>query len=69
MPEDNRADLRWHKSSRSGGDNCVLVAVTNGRVYVRDSKDLDGPILSFAGSAWDGFLDDVRAGGFDRPAE
>ncbi|MFD0782689.1 DUF397 domain-containing protein [Micromonospora azadirachtae] len=45
----------WRKSTRSGGNggNCVEVA-TNlpGVVAVRDSKDPDGPALTFGPDAW-----------------
>ncbi|WP_309238977.1 DUF397 domain-containing protein [Streptomyces lunaelactis] len=34
-------------------------------VYVRDSKDLDGPRLNFTGPAWVGFITDVQEGQFD----
>ncbi len=59
MSEENLAELRWRKSTRSGGDNCVLVAFTRERVYMRDSKDPGGPILSFEVFAWKAFLEDV----------
>ncbi|MCF3962843.1 DUF397 domain-containing protein [Streptomyces fuscigenes] len=49
---------QWIKSSHSSNDGpqCVEVARTTGAVLVRDSKDADGPRLTFAASAWSGFL-------------
>jgi hypothetical protein len=48
----------WRKSSRSGngGSTCVEVA-TNlpGVVGVRDSKDRQGPVLTFPPAAWSAF--------------
>jgi hypothetical protein len=49
----NTPDLsaaRWRKSSRSGdtGGDCVEVAGLPGAVAVRDSKNPDGPALTFA---------------------
>ncbi|MCI4064784.1 DUF397 domain-containing protein [Micromonospora sp. R77] len=48
----------WRKSTRSdnGGSTCVEVA-TNlpGVVGVRDSKDRQGPALTFAPAAWSAF--------------
>jgi hypothetical protein len=58
----------WRKSSRSngnGGNNCVEVATTPDTVAVRDSKDPDGPRLSFTPSEWAAFLAGVKAGEFD----
>ncbi|MBX7265040.1 DUF397 domain-containing protein [Micromonospora sp. Llam7] len=49
----------WRKSTRSGsgGGNCVEVADNlPGIVGVRDSKDLTGPALTFAPSAWRAFV-------------
>ncbi|MFI7078763.1 DUF397 domain-containing protein [Micromonospora sp. NPDC049903] len=56
----------WRTSTRSvGNGNCVEVAVVDGRVAVRDSKDRPGPVLTFPSSAWHTFVtgvDEVRAG-------
>jgi uncharacterized protein DUF397 len=54
----------WRKSSYSGnnGGNCVEVATASYAVAVRDSKDPDGPRLSFTAEAWDAFVRDVKDG-------
>ncbi|WTD59045.1 DUF397 domain-containing protein [Streptosporangium sp. NBC_01639] len=62
----------WNKSSLSGnGSNCVEVALTDtpnpgtdpDRLFlVRDSKDPDGPVLSFTPAEWDAFLTTVKDG-------
>ena len=46
--------VSWCKSSYSDteGANCVEVAVCPGVVYVRDSKDEEGPRLAFGPGAW-----------------
>jgi len=60
-------DLNWHKSTRSGAaGHCVEVAETPATVYVRDTKDVLGPVLRFQTMTWSGFLDGVRNGEFDR---
>jgi hypothetical protein len=60
--------LRWFKSTRSASNGaCVEVAGTATGVAVRDSKDPQGPMLRFSPEAWQGFIDGVRSGNFDRP--
>lgn len=48
----------WHKSSysSSGDGDCVEVAACPGVVHVRDSKDKQGPQLTFSPAAWTDFL-------------
>jgi hypothetical protein len=36
-------------------------------VALRDSKDPDGPILTFTPDEWDAFLRGAKAGRFDLP--
>lgn len=48
---------KWRKSSYSGGNgnsSCVEVAF-QGRVGVRDSKNVSGPVLEFPAPAWQAF--------------
>lgn len=64
--EDKR-ELSWRKSSYSsnGGGNCVEVASNlPGIVAVRDSKDRNGPHLTFVPEVWSAFVDDVKNGSF-----
>ncbi|KAB1946163.1 DUF397 domain-containing protein [Micromonospora sp. ALFpr18c] len=59
----------WRTSTRStdSGGNCVEVADNMpGVVLVRDSKDRSGPILTFAPSAWRGFVADAAQPGSRR---
>jgi hypothetical protein len=61
----NEADaelLHWTKSSASGSDNCVEVAVLSESVLVRDSKYPVGHVLSFTRAEWDAFVVGVRSG-------
>jgi hypothetical protein len=58
---------RFRKSSFSGGTGCVEVRLlADGRVAVRDSKDVGLAPNDFSPTAWTAFLAAVRAGEFDR---
>ncbi|MBT3154813.1 DUF397 domain-containing protein [Streptomyces sp. CHD11] len=53
------SELAWFKSSYSSGNNgesCVELAVTPGTIHVRDSKNTEGPRLTFAPGAWAAFV-------------
>jgi hypothetical protein len=59
-------EVRFAKSSYSGSGGCVEVGRTShGEVWVRDSKDREGPILAFTAEEWRAFLAGVRGGEFD----
>lgn len=52
---------RWRKSSRSGSQsNCVEVAATLDRL--RDSKQVDGPVLIVGSTAFAAFVAAARQG-------
>ncbi|WP_329520176.1 DUF397 domain-containing protein [Spirillospora sp. NBC_01491] len=63
MKDVERVDVVWRKSSRTGsqGNDCVEVARPHHMVAVRDSKDPDGPVLSFGPRAWREFVSGVKA--------
>ena len=48
----------WAKSSYSSdeGGECVEVAATPGTILIRDSKNPDGPRLTFTPTTWADFL-------------
>jgi Domain of unknown function (DUF397) len=53
----------WTKSTYSGANGgCVEFAVLPAAIGVRDSKDVDGPVLSFVRAEWQGFVDATRSG-------
>jgi hypothetical protein len=56
-------EVRWHKSSYSGGNggDCVEIGERASRVLVRDTKDRRGPVLTFSPEAWQRFSDQVKA--------
>jgi len=60
---------RWFKSSYSNnGGTCVEVATnltsSRGVVPVRDSKDPNGPALTFPATTWTAFVAGVKSGEF-----
>ncbi|MEU8612784.1 DUF397 domain-containing protein [Actinoplanes sp. NPDC048791] len=59
--------LTWRKSTRSAAaGHCVEIASAAAAVFVRDSKDIAGPVLEFGPRDWADFLGGVREGRFDR---
>lgn len=56
--------LEWRKSPLSGdGDNCVEIAdLPEGGRALRDSKDREGPMLTFTEGEWDAFVTGLRGG-------
>ncbi|MET7971246.1 DUF397 domain-containing protein [Micromonospora soli] len=56
----------WRTSTRSGSSgNCVEVAAPAKLVMVRDSKQRQGPTLSFSHNDWTTFIQSIKAGSFD----
>lgn len=60
-------EVQFFKSTYSGphDDNCVEVASHCGEVWVRDSKDPDGPVLRFTDAEWVAFIAGAKGGEFD----
>ena len=56
--------LNWRKSSYSGngGADCVEAGSAARDVYVRDSKDQDGPRVTVPAAGWRAFVDRIRRG-------
>ncbi|MEU3191303.1 DUF397 domain-containing protein [Streptomyces sp. NPDC006992] len=65
MPIQQGTTHAWTKSSYSTGNGaCVEVKSPSVRtVAVRDSKEPQGPALSFLPEAWDAFVARVGSGG------
>ena len=56
----DRGELTWRKSSKSSGGACVEVATGDELVYIRDSKDPAGPVLTFDREAFRDFIAFVK---------
>jgi len=52
----------WRRSSYSNtqGNQCVEVAVIGDRIALRDSKDPNGPVLTFSKAEWRQFVRRMR---------
>jgi hypothetical protein len=61
----------WFKSSFSyANGNCLEAQyLTDGGVQVRNSRDREGPVLTFTGEEWRAFIAGARNGEFDLPPE
>jgi Domain of unknown function (DUF397) len=60
------SDAVWRKSTYSGANGCVEVAVVDGQVAVRDSKQQGaGPVLVFTAHEWEAFVGGVCSGEFE----
>lgn len=63
----NLTGAAWRRSSRSNAEgNCVEVADNLGTlVAVRDSRDVNGPVLVFAPATWTRFVRSVKVDSAD----
>jgi hypothetical protein len=55
----------WRKSSFSQPGDCVEWICAEALVYVRASKDRDGPTLKFTHDEWEAFIAGVKSGEAD----
>jgi hypothetical protein len=52
----------WHKSPSSDDQGCVELAYADGLIGVRDSKNPNGPVLTFNRHEWDAFTTGIIDG-------
>jgi uncharacterized protein DUF397 len=65
----DHSDATWRKSSISGVNGCVEVAFREGHVFVRDSKDRQGLVLTFDSDEWRAFTVAVHNDEFELPED
>jgi len=52
----------WRRSRRCEAGACVEVSGDQDKVLIRDSKDPDGPVLTFTAGFWEWLLERLAAG-------
>src|SRR5229473_1291278 len=52
--------IRWRKSTASNSGGCLEVAVADGSLLVRDSKNRNGVVLRLSPAVWSSFLERAR---------
>jgi hypothetical protein len=61
LPDQMASDYPWRKARRSANDGaCVEVALVNGQIAVRDSKDRGGGWLRYPVRAWRDFTSNLE---------
>ena len=64
MVDDQQPGPKWRRSTRCANNSCVEVAMAEGSVLVRDSKDPEGRVLTFTPAEWEAFATGIVAGDF-----
>lgn len=57
--------LSWRVAQRCNGGECVRIAPSGDAVVIGDSKNPDGPYLTYSRTEWKTFVDGIRQGDFD----
>ncbi len=57
--------LNWRIALACNGGGCVAVAKEGQQVHIGDTKDPDGPILTYSAREWRDFLAGAKNGDFD----
>ena len=54
--------MNWRKSSysSSNGGECIEIADDDSLIFVRDTRDRQGPMLRFTADAWAKFAENVK---------
>lgn len=59
------SNLSWRVARNCNGGNCIRVAPRADMIVIGDSKNPDGPMLSYSRSEWVAFVEGIRQGDFD----
>ncbi len=64
-PDTPITESQWRISTRCNGGNCVQVAILNGMVAIRDSKNPAQGMQFYSREEWRRFVASVKAGSYD----
>ena len=57
--------LAWRVAKNCDAGSCVKVARSSELVLIGDTKNPDGPVLSYTRAEWTAFAEGIRQGDFD----
>jgi predicted secreted Zn-dependent protease len=63
--ERGNTGLIWHTTLSCNGGACVKVAASAQAILIADSKEPDGPVLSYTQTEWQEFVAGIKNGDFD----
>ena len=70
LPDQIPCDYHWRKARRSANDGaCVEVALVNGQLAVRDSKNPSGRWLQYSLRSWRDFTSNSKAKAMITPSQ
>jgi hypothetical protein len=55
----------WRIAVACNGGECIRVAPQGDQIVIGDSKNPDGPVLTYSRNEWHAFVDGIRQGDFD----
>jgi hypothetical protein len=64
MVAEQQPNLKWRRSAFCANNACVEVAMAGKSYLVRDSKNPEGPVLTFSAAEWAAFEAGLVAGDF-----
>ena len=65
IPPSARARLAWRVARDCDAGTCISVAPHQGMIVIGDTKNPDGPVLSYSHDEWFTFVQGIRQGDFD----
>jgi Domain of unknown function (DUF397) len=65
IPPSARASLAWRVARDCDAGTCISVAPHKGMIVIGDTKNPDGPVLSYNHDEWLAFVRGIRQGDFD----